>query len=163
LIDSIRDIVFIPSVGFDSSKTIEMAEEIGVINKKMVSSSSPYLLIGPGRWGTQDRWLGIPVRWGQISGVRAIVETALENFNISPSQGTHFFQNMISRGIGYIDIPLNSKECLIDWSWLEEQSLNEKMNYVHHIRLSSPLIIKLDGRLGQAVVIKPEQEKPNKP
>ncbi|MDH7507576.1 MAG: hypothetical protein QHH15_07340, partial [Candidatus Thermoplasmatota archaeon] len=80
-----------------------MAEEIGLINKKLNSTSSSYLLIGPGRWGTQDRWLGVPVRWGQISGVRVIVETALENFNIKPSQGTHFFQNMISRGIGYID------------------------------------------------------------
>ena len=162
LIDSIRDIVYIPSKTFNSSKTVEMAEEIGLLNKKLTASSSPYLLIGPGRWGTQDRWLGIPVRWDQISGVRVIVETALENFNIKPSQGTHFFQNMISRGIGYIDIPLDSKECFVDWSWLEEQSLKEKMNFVYHVHLSSPLIIKLDGRLGHAVIIKPELQKPNK-
>ncbi len=159
LIDSIRDIVYIPSEGFDSSKTVEMAEEIGVINKKLVSSSAPYLLIGPGRWGTQDRWLGVPVRWGQISGARVIVETALENFNIKPSQGTHFFQNMISRGIGYVDIPLHSKDCSVDWSWLEKQTLKEKLKFVNHIHLSSPLIVKLDGRLGHAVIIKPEKQK----
>ena len=159
LIDSICDIVYIPSESFDSSKTVEMAEEIGVINKKLVSSSSPYLLIGPGRWGTQDRWLGVPVRWGQISGARVIVETALETFNIRPSQGTHFFQNMISRGIGYIDIPLLSKECSVDWSWLEKQTLNEKMKFVSHVHLSYPLIVKLDGRVGHAVVIKPKKQK----
>ena len=159
LIDSIRDVVYIPSEGFDSSKTVEMAEEIGVINKKLVSLSSPYLLIGPGRWGTQDRWLGVPVRWGHISGVRVIVETALETFNIKPSQGTHFFQNMISRGIGYIDIPLDSDECSVDWSWLEKQTLVEKMKFVNHVHLPSPLIVKLDGRLSQAVIIKPEKQK----
>ncbi|MBN2603461.1 MAG: hypothetical protein JXA91_04970 [Candidatus Thermoplasmatota archaeon] len=159
LIDSIYDIVYIPSEGFDSSKTVEMAEEIGAINKKLVSSSSPYLLIGPGRWGTQDRWLGVPVRWGHISGVRVIVETALENFNIRPSQGTHFFQNMISKGIGYIDIPLHSNESNVDWSWLEKQTLKEKSRFVSHVRLSSPLIVKLDGRLGHAVIIKPEKQK----
>ena len=159
LIDSIRDIVYIPSEGFDSSKTVEIADEIGVINKKLVSSSSPYLLIGPGRWGTQDRWLGVPVRWGQISGVRVIAETALEDFNIKPSQGTHFFQNMISRGIGYIDIPLNSDGCFVDWSWLQKQTLKEKMKYVHHIQLSFPLIVKLDGKLGHAVIIKPKKTK----
>ncbi|MDH7517988.1 MAG: PEP/pyruvate-binding domain-containing protein, partial [Candidatus Thermoplasmatota archaeon] len=159
LIDNIRDIVYIPFESFDSSKTVEMAEEIGVINKKLVASSSPYLLIGPGRWGTQDRWLGVPVRWGQISGVRVIVETALENFNIKPSQGTHFFQNMISRGIGYIDIPLHSKECTIDWSWLDGQTLNEKMKFVNHVHLTFPVIVKIDGRSGHAVIIKPEKQK----
>ena len=159
LIDSIRDIVYISSDDFDSSKTVEMAEEIGAINKKLVSSSSPYLLIGPGRWGTQDRWLGVPVRWDHISGVRVIVETALENFNIRPSQGTHFFQNMISKGIGYIDIPLHAKECNVDWSWLEKQTLKEKMKFICHVHLSSPLIVKLDGRLGHAVIIKPEKQK----
>ena len=159
LIDSIQDIIYIPSESFDSSKTVEMAKEIGLLNKKLVASSSAYMLIGPGRWGTQDRWLGVPVRWGQISGARVIVETALETFNIKPSQGTHFFQNMISKGIGYIDIPLHSEKCSVDWSWLEKQTLKEKMSFVSHIHLSSPLIVKLDGRSGHAVVIKPEKQK----
>jgi hypothetical protein len=156
LIDNIRDIVYIPSESFDSSKTVETAEEIGVINKKLVSSSSPYLLIGPGRWGTQDRWLGMPVRWSQISGVKVMVETALENFNIKPSQGTHFFQNMISRGIGYIDIPLHAENCFVDWKWLTKQKTIDELKFLKHIRLFAPLMIKLDGRSGQALIMKPK-------
>lgn len=158
LIHTIQDIVYVPSDRFDSSKTVEIAEEIGSINKTLLASASPYLLMGPGRWGTQDRWLGIPVRWGQISGVRVIIETALENFNIKPSQGTHFFQNMISRGIGYIDIPLRSDFCFIDCEWLEKQPVATKMKYVDHVHLPAPLHIKLNGRLGHAIILKPGEK-----
>ena len=145
-----------PSDIFDSSKTIEIAEEVGEINKKLVKKSLPYILIGPGRWGTQDRWLGMPVRWGQISGVKILVETALEDFNIKPSQGTHFFQNIISRGIGYINIPLDSEGCLIDWKWLKEQKVKKEMNFVKHAHLNKPLAIKLDGRSSRALIMKPK-------
>jgi len=162
LINEITDVIYISLDTFDSAKTVEMADEIGSINKKLISTSSPYLLIGPGRWGTQDRWLGVPVRWDHISQVRVIVETALESFNIKPSQGTHFFQNMISRGIGYIDIPLHSKDCFVDWGWLKKQKVQNKLTYVSHIRLSSPLIVKLDGRQGHAVILKPEKRKTKK-
>jgi CheY-like chemotaxis protein len=155
LIHTIQDVVYVPSDRFDPSKTVEIAEEIGVINKTLTATASPYLLMGPGRWGTQDRWLGIPVRWGQISGVRIIVETALETFNIKPSQGTHFFQNMISRGIGYIDIPLHSDCCYIDCDWLENQKVQKKLNYVDHVHLSTPLHVKLNGRSGHAIILKP--------
>ena len=155
LIHTIQDVVYVPSDRFDSSKTVEIAEEIGIINKSLMQSASPYILIGPGRWGTQDRWLGIPVRWDQISGVKVIVETALENFNIKPSQGTHFFQNMISRGIGYIDIPLHSENCFVDWEWLDNLKMEKKLNFVSHIHLPSPLHVKLDGRSGRALVMKP--------
>jgi len=155
LIHTIQDIVYVPSDRFDPSKTVQIAEEIGIINKTLTMSASPYMLMGPGRWGTQDRWLGIPVRWGQISGARVIVETALETFNIKPSQGTHFFQNMISRGIGYIDIPLHSEECYIDCEWLESQRMMKQLKYVDHVHLASPLHVKLDGRSGRAIIIKP--------
>ena len=155
LIHTIQDIVYVPSDRFDSSKTVEIAEEIGIINKTLMAAASPYLLMGPGRWGTQDRWLGIPVRWGQISGARVIIETALENFNIKPSQGTHFFQNMISHGIGYIDIPLHSESCFIDCEWLENQRPTKKMKFVDHVHLSAPLHVKLNGRLGHAIILKP--------
>jgi CheY-like chemotaxis protein len=159
LIHTIQDIVYVPSDRFDSSKTIEIAEEIGTINKTLLASASPYVLMGPGRWGTQDPWLGVPVRWGQISGARVIIETALENFNIKPSQGTHFFQNMISHGIGYIDIPLNSDSCFIDCEWLEKQRVMRKLNYVDHVHLSAPLHVKLDGRSGHAIILKPRRQK----
>ena len=156
VIDNIQDIVYIPPEIFDSSKTIEIADEVGEINKKLVKKSLPYVLIGPGRWGTQDRWIGMPVRWRQISGVKALVETALEDFNIKPSQGTHFFQNIISRGIGYINIPLDSEDCSIDWKWLKEQKIKKELDFVKHVHLPAPLTIKLDGRSGRALIMKPK-------
>jgi len=114
------------------------------------------LLIGPGRWGTQDKWLGIPVGWSDISNVKVMVETMLEDFTIRPSQGTHFFRNMISKGIGYINTTLNPKESFIDWSWLNKQKPNKALQYVTHLKFTNPLTIKLDGRAGRALVIKPE-------
>jgi hypothetical protein len=113
------------------------------------------LLIGPGRWGSQDRFLGIPVKWNQISNVRVMVEASLENFKIEPSQGTHFFHNITSRGIGYINVPYNSKDHFIDWNWLEKQKIVNDLNFVRHIRLTNPLIIKLDGRCSHALIQKP--------
>jgi CheY-like chemotaxis protein len=151
---SIKDILYIPPNTFDVSKTTTIADEIGGLNKKL--TSTPYLLIGPGRWGTQDQWLGIPVEWSDISNVRIIVETALPRFNIKPSQGTHFFQNIISRGIGYINIPLNQQDSYIDWQWLNSHTPIHTTTYVKHIHLQKPLLTKLDGRNGRAIIIKPK-------
>ena len=154
LIDTIKDIVYVSPETFDSAKTIDISSEIRKINSTLVYK--PYLLIGPGRWGTQDRWLGIPVYWGDISNVKVIVETALEDFNVKPTQGTHFFQNIISRGIGYLNIPLNKKEGHIDWEWLKKQEKKEQLNFVTHIRLKKPIDIKLDGKSGRALIKKPK-------
>jgi hypothetical protein len=154
IFDSIKDIVYIPPEIFDSAKTIEIARQIGKINKYLSESEIPYILIGPGRWGTQDRWLGIPVAWSEISSVKVLVETALKDFNIKPTQGTHFFQNIISKGIGYINITLNPNESYIDWVWLNKQKSKKEFKFVRHIELSKPLIIKLDGRSGSALVTK---------
>ncbi|UCF13031.1 MAG: hypothetical protein JSW06_01930 [Thermoplasmatales archaeon] len=153
VINSIKDIVYVPPKTFDPAKTIKIAEEIGTINQTL--KDTPYLMIGPGRWGTQDRWLGMPVLWSEISNVKVMVETALEDFNIKPTQGTHFFQNIISRGIGYINTTLNPKESIIDWNWLNKQKSQKQLKYVKHIRLLKPLIIKIDGRSGRALVLKP--------
>jgi CheY-like chemotaxis protein len=153
IIETIKDIIFVPHETFDSSKTNEIAREIGKMNKTM--NGMPYLLIGPGRWGTQDRWLGIPIIWREISNVKVIVETAFDDFNITPTQGTHFFQNIISKGIGYINVTLDKKEGLIDWHWLKNIKPERKLKYTKHIKLSKPLTIKLDGRIGRALVIKP--------
>lgn len=156
MIRSIKDIVYVPPETFDSSKTIEIASEIDSINKELVNLNRPYMLIGPGRWGTEDRFLGIPVKWNQISGVKVMVETALENFNIEPSQGTHFFHNITSRGIGYINVPYKSKINFIDWDWINGKKVNESLKYVKLIRLSRSLTIRLDGRSGCALVEKPK-------
>jgi hypothetical protein len=154
LIDNIKDIVVVNPDEFDSSKTIQIANEIGKINDEL--KDTPYVLIGPGRWGTQDRWLGIPVVWNEISNVKLMVETALEDFNIKPTQGTHFFQNIISRGIGYVNVSLNPRTSKIDWEWLKKQKTKKKLKYVSHICLKKPIVIKLDGKNGQALVTKPE-------
>jgi hypothetical protein len=154
VISDVRDIIHVVPEKFDSSKTVEIAREIGIINKNL--KKTPYLLIGPGRWGTKDRWLGIPVYWSEISNVRILVETALEDYNIKPSQGTHFLQNIVSRGIGYINIALNKKESWLDWNWLKEQKAKQHLNFTKHINLRKPLTIKLDGRNGRAIILKPK-------
>ena len=156
LIDSIKDIIYVSPETFDTSKTVEIASQIGSLNKELSENQTPYLLIGPGRWGTQDRWLGIPVAWSEISNVKVMVETALEDFNIKPTQGTHFFQNIISRDIGYLYTTLNTRDSYIDWNWLKVQKPKNKLEYASHIRLNKPLTIKLDGRSGRGLILKPE-------
>jgi len=156
-IDSIRDIVYVSQKTFDVSKTVRIAEEIGKVNRKLAASSTPYVLIGPGRWGTQDRWLGIPVKWSQISGVFVMIETAFEGFMIEPSQGTHFFQNIVSKGIGYIYTTQGSKNSFIDWDWLESLHEVKALNYVKHVHLESPLLIRIDGKCGRALIEKPAE------
>ncbi len=148
----IQDIVYVLPDLFDSTKTVEIAEEIGKINNTL---SSPYILIGPGRWGTRDRFLGIPIKWSQISGVKIIVETSLEHFDVEPSQGTHFLHNVTSRGIGYIMVPHSMRESFIDWNWLNMQSPSKSLKFVRHIHFNTPIIAKLDGRRGKAMILKP--------
>jgi len=154
LVKAIKNIIYVKPETFDSTKTIEIADEIDKINKDLKAIKQPYILIGPGRWGTEDRFLGIPVKWNQISGVRVMVETGLENFNIEPSQGTHFFHNITSRGIGYINVPFNSKINFMDWKWINEKKPIKNLKYVKLIQLKFPLIIKLDGRSGSALIEK---------
>jgi hypothetical protein len=151
IVGDITDIIYVSPETFDSTKTIEIAQEIGKINRLV---NRPYILIGPGRWGTQDRFLGIPVQWGDISNVKVLVETTLKDFNIKPSQGTHFIQNIISRGIGYINITLKSDESKIDTKWFETVKPKNRLKYVKHLSLSTPLIVKLNGRKGQALILR---------
>jgi hypothetical protein len=153
--DTIRDIVYVRPDRFDPAKTVEIARQVGALNTDLTRSSSPYILIGPGRWGTLDRWLGVPVRWDQISGVRILVETALGDFNVEPSQGTHFFQNMVMQGIGYLYIPPEGEKSFIDWGWIEGQGVHRELEFVRHVRLPEPLSVRIDGRIGHAVIMKP--------
>ncbi len=156
LIDTIKDIVYVPPSRFDPTHTVEIAREIGEINDDLSKDKIQYMLIGPGRWGTQDIWLGIPVVWSEISSVKLLVETALKNFNVKPTQGTHFFQNIISKGIGYVNTTLNPKESHIDWDWLDNQKPKKNLKFVRHVQFSKPFIIKLDGRSGNALINKPD-------
>ena len=151
IIDNIKNIVYVKPEKFNSSKTIEIAKEIEAINANL--DQIPYILIGPGRWGTQDRFLGIPVKWSYISNVKIIVEANFNTFNIKPSQGTHFFQNIISKDVGYINTNLNVNDTYIDWEWLKKQKAVNELNYVKHIKLIKPLKVKLDGRQGRAIIL----------
>ena len=110
---------------------------------------------GPGRWGSSDRWLGIPVRWDQISGARIIVETDLENFKVTPSQGSHFFQNLTSFQVGYLTVNAGEGNGLIDWDWLDAQPAHHEGKFVRHLRLESPVTVLIDGRIRKGVVLRP--------
>jgi CheY-like chemotaxis protein len=153
----IRDIVVVRNEGFDRAHTRDVAAEVGEINRELTGLGRTYLLIGPGRWGTSDPWLGVPVEWHQIAGARAIVECELEGGAIEPSQGTHFFQNMTSLGIGYFT-PHPREGALIDWAWLHGQTPASAGRWVDHFALDEPLELIIDGRKGLGVVLKQVRE-----
>ncbi len=154
-IAGIRDIVVVKPDAFDRSKTAEIATEIGVINAALKKEARPYLLIGPGRWGSADHWLGIPVSWAQISGARCIIEDEVEGITIEPSQGTHFFQNITSFGIGYFTMHSAGAFAKLDHDWLASQKPAFESEHVSHIRLPSELDILVNSRTGLGAIMKP--------
>ena len=154
-IDDVRDIVFVRSDNFDRANMVHMADHIGRFNQAFSNEKKPYMLVGPGRWGTADRWLGIPTKWDQISSARVIVEAAYGDFVVEPSFGTHFFQNLITFQIGYLTINTTNEYNFFDWDWLNSIKPVSETEYVRHVRLEHPLNILIDGRSGKAVVFKP--------
>ena len=161
---NMADIIYVCPESFDGTKTMEMAKEIGGMNRRLVSENTPFLLIGPGRWGSADPWLGIPVQWGDIAGVAAIIEIQSDKIRAEPSQGTHFFQNITSLAIPYLSLHENGRHNgapstdYLDWRWLREQTLIEKGRYVHHVRLAEPFTLKCDGTRAESVLF--QMEKP---
>ena len=151
----IKDILYVPAAKFDRSRTLEIAEEIGRFNRGFVKDAASYLLIGPGRWGSSDRWLGIPVRWDQISGARVIVETDLDEFKITPSQGSHFFQNLTSFQVGYLTVNSGEGVSRLDWDWLDAQPAVAEGEFVRQLKLEEDLTVLIDGRSRKGVVLKP--------
>jgi hypothetical protein len=149
----IRDIVMVRRDTFSREITFQIAADVGRMNEKLTRQGRPYLLLGPGRWGTADRWLGIPVSWPQISGARAILECDLADVRVEPSQGTHFFQNMTSQGIGYFNV-LASQGGRVDWAWLESLAPEEETRWLRHIRLEEPLDIRIDGTKREGLILK---------
>jgi hypothetical protein len=147
----IADIIYIKPRDFDPSKTREIASEVGQLNRELLQAGRKYLLIGPGRWGSADHWLGIPVAWSDISGVGAMVETTYASLQAEPSQGSHFFHNIISLGINYVTVT-DRDGGFIDWDWLEAQQLKENKRYTALTRLDAPLVIKVDGRRSECVM-----------
>lgn len=149
----IRDIVAVRADRFDRAETREIAEEVGRLTARLQQAGRPYLLIGPGRWGTSDRWLGIPVSWAQISGAQVIVECPLDDLEVEPSQGTHFFHNMTSLGIGYFTLGARHGG-YVDEAWLADRRLAAETERVRHLALDEPLEVRIDGATNRGVVLK---------
>jgi len=141
---------------FNRSESRKVAAEVSQFNSKLLNQGRQYLLIGVGRWGTLDPWLGIPVEWEQIAGAKVIVETSFKDMEVTPSQGSHFFQNLTSFMIGYFSVGINFKQSSIDWDWLLSNKTFAEKTYTKHIRLDSPLVVKMNGKTNQGIILKPE-------
>ena len=147
----IADILYVKPDAFDAGRTPDIAREIGELNSDLLRQGKKYILIGPGRWGSADRWLGIPVSWAQICGVGAMIETASPELKAEPSQGSHFFHNISTLGINYVMVSENTEDFL-DWSWLTSLPVVNETNFVAHVELARPCIIKVDGRNSRCVM-----------
>lgn len=154
IVNDVRHILYVKSNAFDPAHTPQMAREIERINSKLLQKGEGYILIGPGRWGSSDPWLGIPVKWPHISGARLIVESTLAHYRIDPSQGTHFFQNLTSFGVGYLTINPSCNEGSFDEAYLDTLPAEEETNFVRLVSREEPFIIKMDGRHSRGVVLK---------
>jgi len=152
VVDDITDFIFIEPDKFNNLYTNEMAAEIDRMNEKMLSLNQKYVLLGPGRWGTRDRFLGIPVVWPQISNAKIIVEVGLPDFHVDASLGSHFFHNVTSMNVGYFSINHGSNDGSIMWDKLKSQQVVEQGRYFSHIRFEKPLLIRMDGKKGMAVI-----------
>ncbi|HNX55567.1 MAG TPA: PEP/pyruvate-binding domain-containing protein [Prolixibacteraceae bacterium] len=152
-IKDIRDIIYVDPARFSKLKTMEMAAEIEKLNKEMKKSNRQYILIGPGRWGSRDRFVGIPVNWSQISNAKIIVEVSLENFPLDSSLGSHFFHNVTSMNIGYFSVLHSSPTDFVRWDLLNKQKVIHETEFYRHIRFENPLSILMDGRHKTSAII----------
>jgi hypothetical protein len=148
----VTDLIYVKPEKFDPLKTRDIAEEIGELNAQLRAENRPYIIIGPGRWGSSDPMLGIPVKWNHISGSRIIIEAAYGDFIIDPSYGTHFFHNVTSLGIGYFTINETTPESFINWDRINALKPVQELNYIRHLRFDAPLDIRIDGSEGKGAV-----------
>ena len=153
-ISDIRDVVMVDFHRFERAKSYEVAEAVSYFNSKLNQEERPYLLIGVGRWGSNDPWLGIPVEWDQVSGARVIVEAGFRDFRVTPSQGSHFFQNLTAFQVGYFTVNPDAGEGFVDWEWLGEQMPVEERDCVRHLRFETALEVVMNGRANAGVVVK---------
>jgi len=152
-IKEIRDVIFVNTQNFSKLKTVEMAEEIEHLNKLMIESDKKYVLIGPGRWGSRDRFVGIPVNWSQISNAKVIVEVSLDNYPLDSSLGSHFFHNVTSMNIGYFSVQHSSNTDFVRWELLNKQKVIHETKFFKHVRFKTPLTILMDGKQKTSVII----------
>jgi CheY-like chemotaxis protein len=153
-IADLRDAIVVDLHRFERARSQEVAESVALLNAKLVDSGTPYLLIGVGRWGSNDPWLGIPVEWDQISGARVIVEAGFRDFRVTPSQGSHFFQNLTAFQVGYFTVNPDAGEGFVDWEWLAGSQAVEESNCVRHLRFERPLVVVMNGKTSQGMIFK---------
>lgn len=147
----LHDVIYLKPGAFAARHTPEIARELEAVNRQLTEGGRPYVLIGFGRWGSSDPWLGVPVEWAQINGARVIVEAALPNMNPDPSQGSHFFHNLISFRVLYLTVP-NGDGGRVDWAWLDARPARSESAFVRHVHVTRPLAARVDGRQGRGVV-----------
>ena len=155
IINDVQDVIYVKTGAFNAANNQLIAYDIEKMNRKFTGTETNYVLVGPGRWGSSDPWLGIPVKWPHISNAKVIVECGLENYRVDPSQGTHFFQNLTSFGVGYFTINPFKGEGWFDEDYLNQLPAVEETEYLRHVRLHAPIVIKMDGKRSLGVVMKP--------
>jgi CheY-like chemotaxis protein len=155
-IENLHDVVVVDSQRFERSRSQEVAKAVAQLNGLLNADGRPYVLIGVGRWGSNDPWLGIPVEWDEISGARVIVEAGFRDFRVTPSQGSHFFQNLTAFQIGYFTVNPDAGEGTVDWKWLSEQPAQSEDGCVRHLRFENPIRLVMNSRTSQGVIFKPE-------
>ena len=152
VIESVEDIIYVKLDNFDNFNNPKIALEINELNNKMREQKRGYVLVGPGRWGSSDPWLGIPIKWPNISSAKVIVECGIKNYHIEPSQGTHFFQNLTSFGIGYLTINPYQNDGFFNIEMLDELEAINETEHVRHVRFTKPLYIFIDGRKNKGII-----------
>jgi hypothetical protein len=155
----LRDIVVVDFHRFERSRSQEVAEGVAHLNSKLGESGTPYLLIGVGRWGSNDSWLGIPVEWDEISGARVIIEAGFRDLRVTPSQGSHFFQNLTAFQIGYLTVNPDAGEGFVDWKWLAAQPAIEELGCIRHLKFDAPLVVVMNGRTSRGMIFKPGEDR----
>ncbi len=151
----IHDIVVVDIAKFDRAKSRDVALEVAAFNTKLIAMQRPYILVGVGRWGSKDEWLGIPVTWDQISGASVIVESTFKDFDVTPSQGSHFFQNITSFRVGYFTVNSFNELGFIDWEWLRRQHPYGQLTYTAHFRFKDAMTVKINGGQNKGLILKP--------
>lgn len=155
IVNDVFDVVYVKTDEYTAANNPAVAEEIEHINRGFLQRGENYVLVGPGRWGSSDSWLGVPVQWPNISAAKVIVEAGLSNFRVDPSQGTHFFQNLTSMGVGYFTINDFIGDGIYNQSMLKDMPAVEETEHVRHVRFSNPIVIKIDGMKKEGVVLLP--------
>jgi hypothetical protein len=154
-IQNLCDLVVVDFHRFERGRSQEVAEAVAYFNTKLGLENRPYVLIGVGRLGSNDPWLGIPVEWDEISGARVIVEAGFRDFRVTPSQGSHFFQNLMAFQVGYFTVNPDAGEGSVDWPWLAERESAEERGCVRHLRLDEAMLVVMNGKAREGMIFKP--------